>query len=167
MPKNFKKSLIFTFNVIIFFTFSMLHYSAFINTKLFDTTTTLIIPLLVAFAIYHSPIAAAMAGVLSGIVMDSSAAGSYCFNAIVLLIIGTFVAVSSNTLFNKNIPSAAVLSLLSALFYFVSQWIFFHAFQDGINQSLTFLLRHSLPSAILSAVFIFPFYFLYSYIKKL
>ena len=167
MPKNLKKSFIFIFNVIIFFVFSMLPHSSFINIKLFDISISFIIPLLVAFALSHSPIAAAMAGVLSGIIMDSTAADSYCFNAIVLLIIGTFVAVSSNTLFNKNIPSAAVMSLLSALFYFVAQWIFFHAFHDGINQSLTFLLRHSLPSAILSAVFIFPFYFLYSYIKKL
>ncbi len=167
MPKGLKKSFIFAFNVIIFFTFSMLPHSSFINIKLFDISVSFIIPLLVAFALHHSPIAAAIAGVLSGIIMDSAAAGSYCFNAIILLIIGTFVAVSSNTLFNKNIPSAAVISLLSTSFYYVAQWIFFHAFHDGINQSLTFLLRHSLPSAILSAIFIFPFYFLYTYVKKL
>lgn len=167
MPKNIKKFLIFAFNVIIFFTFSILHYSNFPSIKLWGVNANLIIPLLTAFSIYHSPMAAALTGMLSGIVMDSDASGAYCFNAIILLIIGTFVSVSSNTLFNKNIPSAAVISLLSSIFYFVMHWACFHIFSEGIGQSLTFLLKHSLPSAIITALFIFPFYFLYRYIKKL
>ena len=167
MPRNLKKCLIFAFNVIIFFSFSILHYSNLLNLKPFTVNVSLIIPLLAAFSIYHSPMASALTGLLSGIIMDSSASGSYCFNAIILLIIGTFVSVSSNTLFNKNIPSAAVISLISALFYFVMHWACFHIFSEGINQSLTFLLKHSLPSAIITALFIFPFYFLYRYIKQL
>ena len=167
MPKNLKKCLIFAFNVMIFFTFAILHYSSFLNLKPFSVNVNLIIPLLTAFSIYHSPVASALTGMLSGIVMDSSAAGAYCFNAIILLIIGTFVSVSSNTLFNKNIPSAAVISLLSSFFYFVMHWASFHIFSEGVSQSLTFLLKHSLPSAIITALFIFPFYFLYRYIKKL
>lgn len=167
MPKNTKKLLLFAFNVIIFFLISLLHYSDFLDIKIFSAGTTLLIPLLVAFSLWHSPLAAAMAGALSGMIMDSSAHGSYCFNAIVLLLIGTFVAVTSNTLFNKNLPSAIVLSLICSAIYYVLQWAIFHTFSEGINHGLAFLLQISLPSAILTALFIFPFYYLYKYIEKL
>ncbi len=161
MSKNFKKALITLFNIIVFYIFSSFHYSLAFSFKLFNVSATLVIPLLVAFSIYHSPIASAMAGMLSGFIMDAFASDSICFNAIVLLIIGTFVSVTSSTLFNKNIPSAAVISLLSSVFYFLTHWAFFHTLREGITQALSFLLTHSLPSAVLSAVFIFPFYFLY------
>lgn len=167
MPKNIKKALLTAFNVILFFLISLLHYSDFLDIKIFGVGITLLIPLLVAFSLWHSPLASAMAGVLSGMIMDSSAQGSYCFNAIVLLIIGTFVSVASSTLFNKNLPSAIVISLICAVIYYTLQWAIFHTFSEGINHSLAFLLQISLPSAVLTALFIFPFYFLYKYIEKL
>ncbi|MBQ3058304.1 MAG: hypothetical protein IJD00_05080 [Clostridia bacterium] len=167
MPKNLKKVLIATFNVIIFFLISLLHYSDFLDIKIFGVGTTLLIPLLVAFSLWHSPLASAIAGVLSGMIMDSSAHGSYCFNAIVLLLLGTFVSVASSTLFNKNLPSAIVISLICSVIYYVSQWAIFHTFSEGVNNGLAFLLQISLPSAVLTALFIFPFYYLYKYIEKL
>ena len=71
MPKNLKKVLIAAFNVIIFFLISLLHYSDFLDIKIFGVGTTLLIPLLVAFSLWHSPLASAIAGVLSGMIMDS------------------------------------------------------------------------------------------------
>ncbi len=167
MPKNLKKPLLFTFNVIIFFLISLLHYSDFLDIKIYGVGTTLLIPLLVSFSLWNSPLAAAIAGALSGMIMDSSAHGSYCFNAIILLLIGVFVSVTSNTLFNKNLPSAMVISLICSVVYYLLQWVIFHTFSEGITYSLSFLLQISLPSALLTAAFIFPFYYLYKYIEKL
>ena len=167
MQKSLKKFFITAFNIIIFFVFSLLHYSDFLNFEIFDAGLTLLIPLLVAFSLWHSPIACAMAGMLSGIIMDLSAHGTYCFNAIVFLLIGVFVSVTSNTLFNKNLPSAIVISLICSLVYYLLQWAIFHTFSEGVNHSLTFLLEISIPSAILTALFIFPFYYLYKYVEKI
>ncbi|MBO5210336.1 MAG: hypothetical protein J6B80_00230 [Clostridia bacterium] len=167
MTKSLKKFLLVAFNVMIFFVFSLLHYSNVFNFKIFGAGTTILIPILVAFSLWHSPIASAMAGMLSGIIMDSSAQGTYCFNAIILLIIGVFVSVTSNTLFNKNLPSAIVISFICSVVYYLMQWAIFHTFSEGVNHSLTFLLEISLPSAILTALFIFPFYYLYKYVEKL
>ncbi len=167
MPKNLKKALIFAFNVMLFFIISLLNNSAVISFKIFEISFVLIIPLLVAFSLNYSPVTCAVAGALSGIIIDSAAANVYCFNAIVLLIIGAFVSVASNILFNKNIPSVIVISLLCSVFYFILHWAFFHTVTEGIGDSLSFLLNHSLPSAIISTLFVFPFYFLYKYIKKL
>ena len=122
MTKNVKKALLFAFDVMLFFVVSLLHYSDFLNFKIFGAGTTILIPLLVAFSMNHSPLTSAMAGMLSGIIMDSSAHGTYCFNAILLLLIGTFVSVSSSTLFNKNLPSAVVISLICSVIYYLLQW---------------------------------------------
>lgn len=167
MQKNLKKFLTVAFNVMIFLIFSLLHHSNFSNIKIFGAGTILVIPILVAFSLWHSPIACAMAGMLSGIIMDSSAHGSYCFNAIILLIIGVFVSVTSNTLFNKNLPSAIVISFICSVAYYLMQWAFFHTRSEGISRSLSFLLEISLPSAILTALFVFPFYYLYKYVEKI
>ncbi len=167
MTKNVKKALLFAFDVMLFFVVSLLHYSDFLNFKVFGAGTTILIPLLVAFSMNHSPLTSAMAGMLSGIIMDSSAHGTYCFNAILLLLIGTFVSVSSSTLFNKNLPSAVVISLICSVIYYLLQWAFFHTFSEGVTNGLSFLLEISLPSAVLTALFIFPFYFLYQYIEKI
>lgn len=152
---------------MMFFVISLLHYSDFLDFKIANVGTTLVIPLLVAFSLWHSPFTCAIAGMFCGIIMDSSANNSYCFNAIVLLLIGTFVSVSSNTLFNKNLPSATVISLICSTIYYLLQWAIFHTFTEGIKNGLAFLLQISLPSAVLTALFIFPFYFLYKYIDKL
>lgn len=167
MTKNVKKALLLAFDVMLFFVVALLHYSDFLNFKLFGAGTTILIPLLVAFSMNHSPLASAMAGMLSGIIMDSSAHGTYCFNAILLLLIGTFVSVSSSTLFNKNLPSAVVISLICSTVYYLLQWAIFHTFSEGIANGLSFLLEISLPSSVLTALFIFPFYFLYKYIQKI
>ncbi|MBQ2266402.1 MAG: hypothetical protein II342_03270 [Clostridia bacterium] len=167
MQKKLKKFLIAAFNVMIFFVFSLLHYSNILSFKIFGAGTILLIPLLVAFSLWHSPIACAIAGMLSGIILDSSAQGSYCFNAIILLLIGVFVSVTSNTLFNKNLPSAIVISFICSVIYYLMQWVIFHTFSEGVHYSLTFLLEISLPSAILTALFIFPFYYLYKYIVRI
>ncbi len=167
MTKNVKKALLFAFDVMLFFIISLLHYSDFLDFKIFGAGTTLLIPLLVAFSMNHSPLTAAMAGMLSGFIMDSSAHGTYCFNAILLLLIGTFVSVSSSTLFNKNLPSAVVISLICSVMYYLLQWAIFHTFSEGVTNGLSFLLEISLPSAVLTALFIFPFYFLYKYINRI
>lgn len=167
MLKKVNKVLLFTFNVIIFFLISLLHYSNFLNINYFGAGTTLLIPLLVSFSLWNSPLAAALAGALSGMIMDSCAHNSYCFNTILLLLIGVFVSVTSNTLFNKNLPSAIVISLICSVVYYLLKWAIFHTFSEGVTNSLLFLLQISLPSAILTSLFIFPFYYLYKYIEKL
>ena len=167
MPKNIKKGFIFAFNVIIFFLISSLHYSNFLNFKILGAGATLIIPLLVAFSLWYSPLTCAIAGMLAGFVMDSSAHGTYCFNAIILLIIGTFVSVASSTFFNKNLPSAIVISLICSAFYHGIQWLVFHSFTEGAENGLTFFFEITLPTVILTALFIFPFYYLYKYVNKL
>lgn len=164
---NKKHPFIFTFNVLIFFILILLHYTDKIAINISGASPVLILPLLTAFSMFHSPVASALAGMFAGIFMDACTIGSYCFNAIILLCLGAAVSLASNNLFNKNIGSATVLSLITCGIYHISQWLIFQTFGKVFTESVMYLLKYAAPSAVLGAIFIFPFYFLYKYLNKL
>ena len=164
---NKKHPNIFTLNVLIFFVLILLHYTDKIAINISGVSPVLILPLLTAFAMFHSPVASALTGMLAGIFMDASTIGSYCFNAIILLCLGAAISVASNNLFNKNMGSAIVLSLITCGIYHLSLWLVFQTFGKEFTESIMYLLKYAAPSAVLSAIFIFPFYFLYKYLNKL
>lgn len=164
---NKKHPFIFTFNILIFFVLILLHYTDKTSINFFGITLLLVLPLLTAFSIFHSPIASGITGLLAGIFMDANTAGTYCFNAIILLCLGAAVSVTSNILFNKNIFASVVLSLITCSIYYISHWAVFYTFGETLADCLMYLLKYAAPSALLSAIFIFPFYFLYKYFNKI
>lgn len=165
--KKTTQRVILTINILLFFIVVLFHYADILTFSIKGVTPLLILPLLTAFSLFHSPIASGLTGLAAGVFIDANAIGSYCFNAIVLLVIGVFVSVSSDFLFNKNIPSSAVISLITSAFYFILQWLFFHTDNVTIRDSMIYLFRYALPSIILTAIFIFPFYFLYKHFNKI
>lgn len=161
-----KHPFITIINILIFFTSMLFYYTGILPLTIKGITPLLILPILTAFSIFNSPVVSAVTGLLCGVFMDANALDSYCFNAIALVIIGAFVAVSSNNLFNKNIFSAMVLSLITSVLYFVLQWAVFETNNITIKDSLIYLLKYALPTAVYSAVFIIPFYYLYRYFGR-
>lgn len=165
---NIKKHpVIFSLNLLIFFFATLFHYTDTFSISIKGIAPLLILPILTAFSLFHSPLTCAIAGVLSGIFMDACMVGSFCFNAITLLCIGVFVSVTSSNLFNKNIQSATVLSLITSAVYFILQWIFFHTDNVNLTDNMIYLLKYAFPSIIFTAVFIYPFYYLYKHFHKL
>lgn len=158
---------IFFLNVLIFFLLIIFHTSEFINISIKTATPLLLLPMLTAFAIFEPFGISATAGFIIGAFLDSVADGSYCFNTLVLMLIGGFVSLFANNLFNKNIFAAAVLSLISCIIYYVLLWFSFHLFGRTVYDSLSYLLGYGFPSAVYSAVFIFPFYFLHRHFNKI
>lgn len=155
--------------VISFFLFALLfllHYSDVISISIKTATPIILLPLLCAFSIFSTPAAAAATGLVLGVCMDSAASGTLCFNAIVLMLSAALVSASSSRLFNRNLPSAVLLSFLLTLFYFILRWLIFYAFTVSAQDNLTYLLHYAFPSVIYTNVFIFPFYFLYRKLRK-
>ena len=137
--------------VISFFLFSLLfllHYSDVISISIKTATPIILLPLLCAFSMFSTPAVSAATGLVLGICMDSAASGTLC----------------SSRLFNRNLRSAALLSFLLTLIYFILRWLIFYAFTVGAQDNLTYLLHYAFPSVVYTNIFIFPFYFLY---KKL
>lgn len=162
-----KHPFILLFNVLLFFFAVTFYYTNILNFSIRGITPLLVLPILTSFSLFHSPLTSAITGVLCGILMDSNMIGSFCFNALLLLIIGTFVSVSSHNLFNKNVKSSVVLALICCTFYFIMQWLFFHTANVDITDSLIYLLNYAFPSAVYSAVFVIPFFYLYNYFNKI
>ncbi len=162
-----KHPVVSTLKILIFFFAVLLYYSSSLNLTVKGITPLLILPIITAFSLFHSPLVCAFSGLLCGIFMDACAVGSYCFNAIVLMVIGVCVSVASNNLFNKNIQSATVLSLITGTLYFCLLWAFFHTDNVTMKDSFIYLLNYAFPSMLFSAVFILPFYYLYKYFNKI
>lgn len=152
---------------LIFFFVIILSSVPDLSLKIKDIAPFTPLPLLIAYSIFSDVKKSALAGFLTGACVDSIASGTYCFNTIALLIAAVLVCLSANNLFNKNIRGAVVLSLFTAVLYFFFRWLIFHAFGFSVQQSFGYLLSHSLPSAIYTAVFIIPFYFILKYFDKL
>ncbi|MBQ8648864.1 MAG: rod shape-determining protein MreD [Clostridia bacterium] len=160
MRKAKDRYIAFAFNLLIFALLFIGHYSLGGILTVKNATPLLILPMLTAFSMFNDELASALTGLFFGIFMDGASSEVYCFNALVLLFIGLFTSLISKYLFNRNIRSVAVLSILGNLFYFCLKWLIFYAFDSTISSSLTYLLDYAIPSAIYSAVFIIPFFFL-------
>lgn len=165
----YKKShpFIVIFTLLIFFAVIIADSAKGFNISIKTATPFLLLPLLLAFTIFADIKKSAFAGIILGACADSVASGSYCFNTIALLIIGTAACLAANRLFNKNLRATVVLSLLVAVIYFFAQWITFNSIGHSAKEGLEYLFRYSLPSAIYTSVFVIPFYFIFKHFDKL
>ncbi len=166
IPKK-NHPFIFLATAFLFFAVTIFDSAAGFSITIKSATPLVILPLLTAFSVFTDIKKAAFAGFLSGACVDSVARESYCFNTIALMLIATAVCLLSDTLFNKNIRAATVLSLFTAVLYFVLNWFVFDAIGHGSKQSLEFLFSYSLPSALYTSLFIFPFYFIFKHFDNI
>jgi len=144
---------------VVFFAVIFFQTSEIADISIKTATPLILLPLIAAYAIFAPLRYCVIAGLISGALMDSVTSKAYCFNTIALTLIAVFVCMASNYLFNKNIKSAVVLALITAGVYFIFLWLFFYSGTGSIEDSIGFLLKYALPSAVYSSAFIFPFYY--------
>lgn len=159
--------IILLLTVLIFFLSILFYFTDALNFKIGGATALLLLPIITAFSMFHSPLTCCFTGLACGIFMDACMLGAYGFNAVLLMLIGVFVSLTSNNLFNKNIWASLVLSLIVSLFYFIMHWIFFHTANVSLKDNLMYLLKYAVPSAIYSAVFIIIFYYIFKHFHKI
>ncbi len=166
MPEKKHYPLIIFFNILLFSAVLIIHSVDVVDISIKGATPFLILPLLTAFSFFHTFAVSAVTGFICGAFMDSVASGSYCFNSLALMLIAAAVSLFSETLFNRNIFAAVVLSLIASAVYFVALWVVFHAINRSVQDSLWYLLGYGLPSAVYSAVFVIPLFYLYRFIDN-
>jgi len=166
MPKK-NKGLLISANILLFFFVIIFTVSGVVNISIKNATPLVLIPLVCAFSIFNSVGKSATAGFVVGACLDSMQVGTYCFNTIAFLLMAVLVYLIANNLFNKNIQSAVTLSLIMSLMYFGAKWLIFFFFGLSAKDSMTYLLSYAFPSAMYSAVFIFPLFYLYRYFDTL
>ncbi len=152
--------------IAVFILIHLLTYNPFFTLKIGNAVPVMTLAATVSVAFYFGEWWGFTAGILSGIFADAVTNGSYCFNAVILLLVGLLSGVLLRKYLNRNIFSAVALSGISSGIYFFLKGLFFIG-DYGALQGAEYLLLHSLPSAVYSALFIIPFYFLGKLIKKI
>ena len=149
------------FTVVLFFDSNTL-----IDISIKNATPLIALALVTGYSIFASCGYAAIAGIISGAMIDSVASRSYCFNTVSFLLLGVLVSLAANNLFNKNIRAAVALTVITSVMYFTARWLVFMAFGVSIQNSMVYLLSYALPSAFYSAAFIFPFFYIFRYFSR-
>lgn len=98
-------------------------------------------------------------GIFCGLLMDFSRGGPYGFHAIIFAIVCYFIALLVQNLFQKNLISALIMTILTVILVYFLQWLFFYVI-PGYNGIGYVLLHHFLPRTIYTLVAAIPIYFL-------
>ena len=125
--------------------------------QLFGVRALLLIPLLVAIAMFEKEIPGIFFGLFAGALWDMVASGNN-FNAIYLVIVGYVSGMLINTIMRCNIMTHLIISGFFITIYFVGYWAFNYLFK-GLDGAVVLLLRYQIPGIIYTAVFA-PFIFL-------
>ncbi len=144
--------------VALFFLFYLITYTGLFPLKIGNAAPAPLIPLTVCVAFFFDEWKGFIAGVITGIAMDAVASEAVCFNTFIMLIIGLACGLLVTHYLNRNVYTIGVLSITSSLIYFGARWLLqSHSSAASAANSLLF---YALPSAVYSALFIIPFYFL-------
>lgn len=158
--KTLKRPLyVAVINALLFFVLIILHYSG-VSVKIGNANAFLALALLVAVIIFSSELTGVLTGMALGIIIDSVSSTPIGFNAITLTVISFLVTLLSHYLFNRNLKSAMTLSLIFCALYFAARWLVTFAFAGDIKGSFTYLFSFAATSAVYTAIFIVPFFYL-------
>ena len=165
--KNSNKQIIsFIINFFLIVVLYILRYSGIMTLKIGQAVPITLIPFVVAIAIFYGEWWGASAGFFAGALMDGSMSGSSCFNTISIMLVGLIAGVLASYFMNKNIRSAACLSLGSAFAYLFCKMLFFYSFK-GIATGAEYYSLYFIPTVFYTALFIVPFYFLLKKLRSL
>lgn len=133
----------------------------FLVPRLWDAAPALMLSAAVGIALSGEKEIPAMAfGVLCGLLMDFSRSGPYGFHAVILAVLCYFAALLVRVLFQKNLLSALLMTVVTVAVVFTLQWIFFYLIH-GYGSPLYALTRHYGPMALYTLAATVPVYFFF------
>ncbi len=166
MKKNNRRFIAFAINAVLLILLFTLRYSGLATLAIGQAVPITLIPFVIAVAIFWGEWVGAVAGFVAGALMDGSMSGSSCFNTLALMLIGLICGVLSSYYMNKNIRSAACLSLGAAFAYLFARLTFFYSFKE-ISVGTEYYSNYFIPTVFYTAIFILPFYFLEKKLREL
>lgn len=125
----------------------------------------LLLPFVVSAAMMEQEMAGAAFGLFAGLLMDMYAAAGSGFHAISLMIIGCICGLFVSRLLTVTFRSALILYIGSSVLYFGAQWLIFYVIPQ-YEAPITYLLRHQLPCALYSFIFLIPMYYFVRWIHR-
>ncbi|MCQ2454736.1 MAG: rod shape-determining protein MreD [Clostridia bacterium] len=146
-----KKSYI-AVNVIIAVLCFVLQYNRFNLFKFMNASPMFPLGFLIILSMFLSELSSFVWGVLFGIIVDSFSTTALGFNSIIFPLFAFLVSFIVHYLFNNNIMSSAVLTVSCCLVYFTVRFLIFFP-SVSAKDTLSYIIRAAIPSAIITAVF--------------
>lgn len=156
-----KKRKLFTqifVNTLLLLMLFFMHYGR-ITLAVGKAIPVILIPLSLSVAICYNENAGLIMSLATGALMDSASAESSLFNTLFLVIGCTVCSVLSSRVLNRNIKAAACLSFGLSFGYFFAKYLIFFSF-SGIAATSDYFITYLIPSAVYTALWIIPLYFL-------
>lgn len=125
-----------------------------------SATPFLLLPMLTAYSMFNDELPSCVVGAVVGGCVDSISITPSCFNTIILMIICLGTSFISKYLFNINVRSAIVLSVMGNALYYITRWLICYAFSTPITDSLIYIFEYALPSVVINSIFVIGFYFM-------
>lgn len=166
MKKSRTRYLVFGANLFILILLFSLRYSGLLTLSIGQAVPITLLPFVISVSLFFGEWYGAVAGFGAGALMDSVVTGSSSFNTITLMLIGLTCGIFSSYYVNKNLRSAACLSLGGSFVYLVAKTIFFYS-SNQISIGLDYYSRYFIPTVFYTALFIIPFYFIEKKLRKL
>ena len=158
-------NIVLALQSFLIFCIAILHYSNLFSLKIGNASPVIIIPFLIIVSFYSGMWRGVFFAFIYGIYMDAVAADTLCFNTLVLGFIICICGILITYFFNRYISSVLLLSLCASVAYFGLKWLFLFLFA-GIEHNLDYLFYYAFPSAIYTAIFALPFYYIAKFLNK-
>lgn len=146
-------------NILLVCIITALRYSGVATFKIGSAIPIILLPLVVSVSMFFTDNAAILLGLFTGILMDSFSSDSSCFNTLFFVLLAAVCNLLCNHFLNRNIKSAVYLSVLISFIYFFIKYLVFFVFK-GVSVNYDYFMLYLIPSAVYTAIFVIPFYFL-------
>ncbi len=160
--KNFVSAFI---NILLLLILFFMHYGG-ITFAIGRAIPIILIPLVLSVAVCYGENLGLLAGFFAGTLMDSAASETSLFNTLFMVIGCTVCGILSSRVLNRNLKSAICLSGGLSFGYFFVKYLVFFAF-NGTAANYDYFVSYLIPSAVYTAIWIIPFYFLQKKLSSL
>ncbi len=117
------------------------------------------------FAMFGGEWAGILGGLALGIATDVISTAPDGFNSLFMMIAGLVAALLSIYLFNRRLTATMVLCGCGVAIYYIALWLV-TVVPQGYSGTFAYLVRFSLPQAVYSFLFVFPFWWLEDFLSR-
>ncbi|MBE6781350.1 MAG: rod shape-determining protein MreD [Ruminococcaceae bacterium] len=146
-------------NILLLAAAFMLRYSGVAVFNIGQAVPLILLPAALSISIFYSENIGLLTGFLTGVFIDSVSSDSSCFNTLFFTIGCAVCSVLSSRFLNRNLKAALCLSAGMSFLYFMLKYIIYFVF-FGVSVNYDYFILYLIPSAVYTAVWVFPFYFL-------
>ena len=154
-----KRFIAVLINSLLLFALFLLFFSRDGFLRIGNAVPLIILPLVLSISFFYGDNPSIIAGLLAGIFLDSSSAYTSCFNTLFFVIVASVTNLLAFRFLNRNLRAAICLSVSVSFGYYALKYLIYFAF-GGVTITTDYFLSYLIPSAVYTAVWMIPFYFL-------